>query len=89
MTYNSVVGCTIQRGGENITITHGQYFVDIAGCQRCLCSNGEATRCEPAPLCITASQQSPETCFYKRENYRSGERFQVTNIFHIGGPYHQ
>lgn len=81
--YNLLVGCTIQRRGENFTVPHGEYFVDIDGCQRCLCSNGDATRCEPAPICIAANQQSPEACFHKGQNYRSGERFQVMNIADI------
>ena len=69
---NTTVGCTVVRGDQTFDVDHGDYFVDVDNCQRCLCNNGEATLCEPS-VC-TALQQDPEGC---EPNYKHGDTFQV------------
>ena len=75
MDVSSLVGCTIERGGQTFDVDHGDYFVDADKCQRCLCNNGVATFCEPS-VC-TALQRVPPDCIYKGQSYKHGENFRV------------
>ena len=70
------VGCTVIRAGQAFNVPHGDFFVNVDDCERCLCNNGEATMCEPS-VC-TALQRSPPTCDYEGQSYTHGETFQVT-----------
>ena len=69
------VGCTVVRAGQSFDVAHGDYFVDVDNCQRCLCNNGDATFCEPS-VC-TALQQAPPMCIYQGSSYSHGESFNV------------
>ena len=73
--YFSTVGCDILRNGQIFNVPHGDFFVNVDNCERCLCNNGEATMCEPS-VCV-ALQRSPPECVYEDESYNHGERFQV------------
>ena len=69
------VGCTVDRGGQSFSVTHGDFFLNIDSCQRCLCSNGQATLCEQA-VC-TALQRAPQGCSYQGRSYNHGDEIQV------------
>ena len=69
------VGCDVLRGGQTFDVPHGEYFVNVDDCERCLCNNGDMTMCESS-VCV-ALQQSPPECVYEDESYNHGELFQV------------
>ena len=68
-------GCTVDRAGQTFDVSHGDFFVNVDDCERCLCNNGEAIMCEPS-VCV-ALQRSPPTCSYEGQTYTHGESFQV------------
>ncbi len=61
--------------GETFTATHGEYFLDIVSCTRCLCDNGQATLCEPS-VCRALSA-TPTSCRYQGLEYTHGDQFTV------------
>ena len=73
--FSITVGCTILRGDQTFNVDHGDFFVDVENCQRCLCNNGEATSCESS-VC-TALQRVPPGCTYRGQSYRHGDSLQV------------
>ena len=68
--------CSVTVGGETFTVSHGDYFLDIVGCQRCLCNNGQPTLCEPS-VCQALSA-TPTGCRHEGEEYRHGDQFAVS-----------
>ena len=64
------------RAGQLLGVSHGEYFVDVENCRRCLCDNGEATLCEPSATC-TALQVLPQDCQYRGQDLQHGDSLQV------------
>ena len=65
----------MELGGETYGVPHGEYFIDVASCMRCLCVNGEATLCEPS-VCRALSSVATG-CEYNGQSYSHGETFDV------------
>ena len=75
--------CTVELGGETYSVPHGEYFIDVASCMRCLCENGEATLCEPSTCRALSSVATG--CEYNGQSYSHGETFDVRHLFRTEG----
>lgn len=69
--------CDYERAGQSLSVPHGEYFVDIRSCRRCLCNDGDATLCEPTATC-SALQVQPQECRYRGQRLRHGDSLQVS-----------
>ncbi len=71
-------GCSMVVAGETFTAAHGEYFLDVATCTRCLCDNGQGTLCELS-VCRALSA-TPSSCQYDGQEYEHGDQFIVSHV---------
>ena len=71
--------CELEVGDLRYSVSHGEYFLNIQSCSRCLCDDGEAVFCESAGNCdLLTGERGPQSCQVEGRVIEHGETFEVS-----------